>query len=56
MQDGRYEELGIRMLRVVKDLIGQAGFDHLAVFHDHQPVGEQSGNGEIVGDRSESVV
>ena len=38
------------MLGIIEDLIGQARFDHAPFLHDHQPVGEKAGDGEIVRD------
>ena len=44
------------MLRIVEHLVGEAGLDDRAAAHDHQPMGEQPGNAEIVrdDDRGES--
>jgi hypothetical protein len=50
LQDRGDEQLGVGVLRIVEHLVGQPGLDHLAVAHHHQPVGQQAGDGEVVGD------
>ena len=50
LQDRRNEQLGIGMVRIVEHLIGQALFDHIALPHDHQPVGQQPHDRQIMGD------
>ena len=47
-QDRGDEHLRVGVLRVVEDLVGQAGFNHSAALHHHQAVREQACDAEVV--------
>ena len=47
MQDRRHKQLRIRRLRVIQHTVGQALLDNMAVFHDHDAMGQKPGHGEI---------
>src|SRR5689334_10933605 len=56
LQDRGDEELGVRVLRIVEHLIGEAALDDLAAAHDDKPLRQQPRHAEIVRhhDRRES--
>ena len=40
-------------MRVVQDLVGEAGFHDLAALHDDDAVRQQAGDGEVVRDEDD---
>lgn len=56
LQDGRDEELRVGVMRIVEHLIGEPRFHDLPPVHDHEPVREQAGHGEIVGDEDDRQI
>ena len=56
LQDGRDEELRVGVMRIVEHLIGEPRFHDLPPVHDHEPVREQAGHGEIVGDEDDPQI
>src|SRR5262245_50951755 len=48
LQKGTDQQLGVGMLRVLENLIGQAALDDVTVFEDDGAVGEHANHAEIV--------
>src|ERR1700760_4798184 len=44
------EKLGVRLVRIVEHLVGQAGLDHPTALHHHHPVRQQPRHGKVVRD------
>src|SRR5215468_2648795 len=46
-QAGVHEKLGVRLLRILEDLIGEAALHHPAVVHDDGAAGEETDDAQV---------